>query len=235
MTALTSHRQSLTPGAEVELLKLDLNPIGTAVIYYFCSDYGVTFNGQAYTHMPVKIEGLERNVGEQNPPKLSLPNVSKFSSGLVAQYKDLVGAELTRTTTFEKFLDGAPAADPTAILEQDTFVIEQKLNLNKLFGEWELRVLGDTGDRFVGRSANKEICPYVYRHWDGAAFVVSPVRPCPYANNTYLFNTKNEATTNQADDACDNTVAGGCTARKLGWASGTLGFGGFPGMSRFRI
>jgi lambda family phage minor tail protein L len=127
-------------------------------------------------------------------------------------------------------------ADATAILTEDVFVLEQKVALNKVFAQWELRALADTGDRKVpGRICMKEICPYVYRTWDGAQFVSSKIRPCPYASATVFRTIENEVTADPALDACDHKVDGGCKARETGWPSGILGFGGFPGMSRYRI
>lgn len=239
MSDIAAHRQSLTPGAEVELFKLDLNPIGVAEVLYFCAEYGVVFDGVAYTHAPVKIEGLQKTTsGETVAPTLTMPNTSKFSSGLVLQYQDLVGAELTRTTTYEKYLDGRPGADPEAIEEMDIFVIEQKKNLNKIYGEWELRVLGDTSDRTLpGSSANKNVCDWIYRTWNPETqqFVQAKRKPCPYTNTQYLFTKDNQPTNDPAQDRCDNFIGGGCMARTPGWPNGVLGARAFPGMNRYRV
>lgn len=402
MSQISSHRQLLDLGAEVELLKLDLTPIGVSAVYYFCNDFGVVFAGQAYEQVPFEITEVERNVtGETIAPRISLPNTTKFASSLVVEHRDAVGAELTRTKTFQRFLEqwlvspaptvnanvtvtaqgndfyriqktggvngnydaaaygpqaftgdftiqikvpavgtgvmfvaansdpltdnsyasldyayayvtpntwviysggsqlfsglsSAPLyawiwrisgtlymgrgntlaqaqaapdysvansntmfldssgrdtnayldvyatyrdqGDPSGILSQDVFVIEQKVGLNKIFAQWELRALADTGDRKVpGRQAMKEICPYAYRTYDGAAFVTPKLKPCPY-NHPSIFRTiDNAVTTDPAQDACDHKVDGGCLARASGWPSGILGFGGFPGMSRYRV
>lgn len=239
MSAISEHRQSDVLGAPVELFMLDLTTIGVAEVYYFCSDFDVSFGGQEYQHVPVKLGEMERTItGEMTAPRLSLPNINKFSSALVVQYNDLVGAEVTRTTTYEKFLDGRPTADGSAIEQQDVFVIEQKVGLNKVYAEWELRVLADTGDRSVpGRICMKDLCPFAYRIWNAETeqFVYPRRMPCPYIHPTIFRTIDNEPTTDPALDKCDHTVAGGCSAREPGWPGGILLFGGYPGMSRYRM
>jgi lambda family phage minor tail protein L len=239
MSNISSHRQLLDLGNEVTLMQLDLNPIGVAEVYYFCNDLGVSFNGQPYEQVPFEITDIEKTVtGETSPAKISLPNSTKFVSQLVLTYKDAIGAEVTKIKTFEKFLDGQPTADGTAILSMDVFVLEQKVGMNKVFGQWELRVLADTGDRYIpGRLAMKDICPYGYRKWDAVngVWVYPKLKPCPYASNTVLMTIDNVATADKTLDACDHRVDGGCKARAAGWPSGTLGFGGYPGMSRYRV
>jgi lambda family phage minor tail protein L len=238
VSAISAHRQRLNLGAEVELIKLDLTPIGVSTIFYFSQDYGISFGGQAYQQVPFEFSELERNVtGEMVAPKISLPNTAKFASSLVNQYKDAVGAELTRTKTFHRFLDGQPGADGTAVLSQDVFVIEQKLAMNKVFAQWELRVLADTGDRMLpGRQAMKLLCPYNYRKWDAgsAAFVYPKLKPCPYASGSVFADIHNNPTSDPRMDDCDRRVDGGCVARRAGWPNGVLGFGGFPGISKYR-
>jgi hypothetical protein len=139
--------------------------------------------------------------------------------------------EITGTTTG---WGANPAADATAISSMDVFVLEQKTGMNKIFAQWELRALADTGDRMVpGRQAMKELCPYTYRTWNGTAFVAAAYKPCPYVGSVYLDINNNPTT--QANDACDHKVDGGCVGRRAGWPNGILGFGGFPGMSRYRM
>lgn len=239
MSAISEHRQKLEVGAEVLLYILDLTPIGVAEIHYFTNSNPVSFDGQAYEHVPVELTEVERNAtGEMVAPKFSIPNVTKFASALVVQHRDGVGAELTRIRTYEKFLDGQPGADPEAIEALDVFVLEQKLALNKVYGQWELRVLADTGDRKLpGRTCMKDICPFAYRLWDAdnGVFVTPKRLPCPYASMEHMFTIDNEPTADPALDACDHTVAGGCLVRTPGWPGGVLQFGGFPGMSRYRM
>lgn len=236
MSNISQHRQLLDLGAEVILMQLDLNPIGVNTIWYFCNDYGVSFGNIAYQQVPFEITDVSKSVsGENATPKISLPNTTQFASALVTQYKDAIGAQLTRIKTFQKFLDGQPTQDSSAILSQDVFVLEQKVALNKVYAQWELRVLADTGDRTLpGRLAMKDLCPYAYRTWDGTKFVTAALKPCPYAGSVYV-DINNNPTANPAQDACDHRVDGGCKARTAGWPNGILGFGGFPGMSKYRV
>lgn len=236
MNQITAQQQKLAPGARVELFMLDLLPIEVNVQYLFSNSQGVSFGGNPYAYVPVEVTGIEKNAsGEMPTPRLSLPNTSKFASALITQHNDLVGAELTRVVTYEKFLDGRPGADATAIREMDVFKIEQKLNLNKIFAQWELRVLADTGDRGIpGRVAMKDVCSFIYRRYVGGQFVPSKVRPCPYTHPSLFFTKDGEPTNDPAQDKCSNRLETGCLAREAGWPEGILQFGGFPGLSRYR-
>lgn len=236
---MREHQQSLTPGARLELYKIDFNPIGVATELFLTPHAlkggdPISFGGQVYTQAPLYISEIEKTIsGEQPEPKLFLPNVDKFASSLVRQYRDLVGVEVIRTTTFEDFLDGGEMEDPAARLGYEIFVVEQKLNLNPIWGEFALRVLADTANRTVpGRSAYKDMCGWRYRYYDTETeeFVVSDVRPCPYAG-TAFFKEDGTPTENPAEDLCAGDIDG-CTAR---YGSGTKPFGGFPGMGRYRI
>lgn len=234
-------QQSLTPGAPVELFCIDLTPIRVNQQFYMCRHPNVSFGGQLYDHIPCELTDVERNAtGEMMAPKFSVPNAKKFASALVNQYKDMVGAEVTRIKTFEQFLDGKPGADPEAIQHFDIFVVEQKVALNKTYGQWELRVLADTGDRHVpGRTAMKDVCPFDYPYWDpDTGTRIIPERlPCPYRgyNSGHMFTEDNEPTDDPMLDRCDHRVNGGCMARTPGWPDGIMLFGGFPGMSRIRL
>jgi len=235
---LFAAQQSLTPGARVELYKLDLTPIGATDVYYFTissepDGSPISFAGQVYSQAAINITGIERTAtGETPQPKVVVPNYNKFAAGLVVAYGDMVGAELTRIVTFEQFLDGKPMADGNAMIHYDLFVIEQKLNLNNLYGEFALRVLADTGDRLVGRPCFKDICLLRYRRYnaDAASFDVSTVRPCPYAGDA-MFTVDGEPTVDPEQDVCSNDDAG-CSLRYP--VSVNKPFGGFPGMSRTR-
>lgn len=234
---LSSHQQSLAVGGKVFLFKLDLAPIGVASQFYFTpSGKNVVFNGQAYTQAPVQLTDIERNASGENPePKLTIPNMDKFASGLVTAYADLVGATVSRTVTYEKFLDDGELPDPTAIVHYDVFVIEQKAQMNKLMAQFSLRVLADVGEKVLpARLALRDICSWNYRRWNGTAFVYPDVRPCPYnvTGTGSMFTLDNVATVDPALDDCFKDLPA-CNARP--WPNGKLGYGGFPGMVRLTL
>ena len=47
--------------------------------------------------------------------------------GVVTDLDDLLGAEVTRIRTFEKYLDGKPEADPSAKFPDDSFMLLAQL------------------------------------------------------------------------------------------------------------
>lgn len=235
---IAAQSQSLTPGTLIELFILDLTPIGTAVKYYFTPtgmpDYTVRFDGEDYTYAPISLTGIERTINGDPPnPRAMLPNMDKFTSALVVQYNDLVGAQVTRMRTYKDFLDGEPLADPLAVISRDLYTIEQKLNLNNIFGEFALRPLYALDGKYLpGRVCLKEVCMHRYRLMDPVTGEPDYTKAtCPYVGTTY-FMRDGTATLDARLDACGKSL-NDCTER-FGEA-GVLPFRGFPGMSRTRL
>ncbi len=238
--AMQEERQKLSIGGRVVLYELDLTPINSPDIWYFANTAdqdgsNIVFDGNTYKYAAIHLSGVERTAtGEQAEPVLSLPNANKFAASLVVQHDDLVGAEIRRMVTLEKFLDGRPAADPSALLEYDIFTVEQKLDLNPIFARFRLRSLGDQTHRKVpNRTCVKNVCQFKYRRWDAdlAAFVYAEGSGCDYTASTY-FRRDGSSTAVPAEDACGHTVS--ACALRFG-ANAELPFGGFPGMSRVRV
>lgn len=230
--------QSLTPGTEIDLFILDLEPIGTDVQYYFTTTneigYTVKWGGQEYTYAPVSLTGVERSVNGDPPvPKVMLPNVNKFASALVVQYDDLVGAQITRYKTLKSFLDGEPLADTEAFSTKDLYTIEQKLNINKMFAEFAVRPLyALDGKMLPGRVCLKDICTHRYRLWNAETGTFNYAKAtCPFANPLY-FKRDGTPTTDASLDVCGKSL-NDCTLRFGETAE--LPFRGFPGMSRTRL
>ena len=70
-------------------------------------------------------EGFEwTSNGTAPQPMLRIGNTTRVMSAIVADLKDLVGAEVTRTKTFRKYLDGEPSANPAIFFDPDIFIVD---------------------------------------------------------------------------------------------------------------
>lgn len=235
---LAEATQSLSPGTEIELFIFDLEPIGVAQQFYFTSTneigYTVRWGGFEYTYAPVSMTGIERTLNGDPPvPRVMLPNVDKFASALVVQHEDLVGANVTRYKTLKHFLDGEVLEDTEAYTAKDVFKIEQKLNLNKIFGEFAIRPLyALDGKMLPARTCLKDFCSHRYRLWDAEAGEFTYAKAtCPFANPLY-FERNGSPTSEAALDVCGKSL-NDCILR-FG-ATAELPFRGFPGMARTRL
>ena len=235
--AMREQQQSLTPGARVELYDLDLRPIGVNEIYHFTPSSGedLRMGGVVFVPAAIGIAQVEKSgTGENADATLTLPNVNKFASALIYQHDDLVGAEIRRRITFENFLDGEAMADEHSVLSDDVFVVEQKLDLNRVYARFKLRSLADQAHRKLpGRTAVKLSCGWRYRRWDPERnqFDYSKVQGCGYTGSAY-FRRDGSGTVDPNEDTCGKALS---DCKKRFGAGAELDFGGFPGMNRIRI
>jgi lambda family phage minor tail protein L len=112
--------------------------------------------------------------------------------------------------------DGAvnPNADPTAEFADDIYFIEQKVNENKNFVEFELTSSFDVqGVRLPRRQIVQNICPWKYR---GAE--------CGYTGTNY-FDINDNVVGSLAADVCGKRLTS-CQLRFGDYAE--LPYGGFP-------
>lgn len=126
----------------VELYTFDATAIGGAVYHLTPSPAAagvITFNGIDYTCFPLSSFGWELSASGTMPrPTIQVSNVTAaFMAGIVS-LGDLVGMKVTRFFTFEKYLDGAPAADPTKKSPTELYFIEQKLSHDAQSITWQL-------------------------------------------------------------------------------------------------
>lgn len=98
----------------------------------------ITYGGTQYTCFPVAAVGWQLSTTGTLPrPTLSVSNVvPEFLLEVVTQ-GDLVGTEVRRYFTYEKFLDGKPDADPGAHSAIEVYYIEQKLEHTDTLISWQ--------------------------------------------------------------------------------------------------
>lgn len=192
--------QLLDPGAIWEGYILDTTSLGGSV-YYLTAMGAATWQGYAYANFPILAEGFERNTSGKLPrPKITVANVDGAVGALVRDAQDLVGSKVTRKRTFAKYLDGQPAADPTAGFQDESFWIERKSLETAEAIEFELVTALDLdGLRLPRRIIQATVCPWVFK---GAE--------CGYAGG---------------DSTCTKTLAA-CQAK---FGASPARFGGFPG------
>ena len=192
--------QLLDPGAIWEGYILDTTALGGSV-YYLTAMGAATWQGNAYANFPIMAEGFERNTSGKLPrPKITVANLDGAVGALVRDAQDLVGSKVTRKRTFAKYLDGQPAADPTAGFQDESFWIERKSLETAEAIEFELVTALDLdGLKLPRRIIQATVCPWVFK---GAE--------CGYAG---------------ADSTCTKTLAA-CQAK---FGTSPARFGGFPG------
>jgi len=233
-TALVSALQEIAPGALIELFQLELNVAqhGVADTYYFhpgtnANGYGnVVWNGQAYTALPVEVEGFEYSgQGTLPRPRLRISNILGTITTLILILPEgLEGAKLTRIRTLGRFLDasnfaaGNAGADPLAEFPREIYFVDRKSAENRSTVEFELA----SGFDLAGIRAPKRQCitrcQWVYRSTE-----------CSYTGTNY-FNASDVAVGNASEDVCGKRVDS-CKARFGEKAE--LPFGGYPGIGTY--
>lgn len=223
----------------IELFQLDLTALGDQV-YYFVNSIGeepIKWRGQEYTAVDFEADGFELNGrGESPSPKVTFSVTNQMISGLINDFNDLIGAKVTRTKTFKKFLDGQPSANPNAHFPLDIYRVERKVRENKFSVEFELSsILDQQGRMLPGRTISANYCPWRYRIYNGGNtgnnlldfdYELSDNK-CPYTGGNY-FDIEDNPTTKDKD-RCGKRVSS-CKAR-FG-KDAELPYGGFPGAAR---
>lgn len=134
----------LSHGAILELFELDLNPLGTNLKIYFCSDNqtnetNIVFDGETYPVYPIEAEGFEKTTSGLPEPTLTVSNVFSAISGLILTYDGLRGAKLTRRRILAKYLN-----NPDREYTPDVWYIS-RYSENQLIVKFTLRTAFDLG------------------------------------------------------------------------------------------
>jgi lambda family phage minor tail protein L len=235
---IATENQELNGDAIVTLFILDTSPIGGGNPFYFTkrmqeTEY-VSFGGIQYAAIDINANGfLYDGKGAFPTPRLQVSNVGNLLTAVVIELKDLVGAKLTRIRTFAKYLDDGSNPDPDAMYPPDYYVVEQKLNHNKVFIEWQLSsILDQTGRELPGRTILRDVCTRTYRIFNPVTntFDYSNAT-CPYTDARY-FDEADKSTTIAAKDSCSRRLPAckmrfGQNAQLPTWA--------FPGVGKTRV
>lgn len=234
MSQLAAVVQTSNPGAIVQLFLLDATSVGGEVVHFVQSSEAnepVSFNGITFTPVDVEMTGFETaGTGALPTPHLKLANTNGVFQGMLNAYGDLLGCQLIRIRTFERFLDGRPDADSTAFYGPDTFRIEQKVKENPIYIEWALSAsIDEEGKLIPGRVVLRDTCMWRYRVFAGGGFLYDKAQ-CPYTGSNY-FDEFDQPVSDAAKDKPSRRLT--CCKNRFG-ADAALPFGGFPGAARVR-
>jgi lambda family phage minor tail protein L len=144
---------SFTPSTLIELFQLDGSVIDVDILYHFYDGSNnnykpLVFDGIEYTPFPIKMEQVDKDgKGQPVRPKLTVSNINGFVSALLLGNSNLIGAKVSRKRVFVRTLDavnfpngvnpwGTP--DPTAIVSNDVFCVNRKVQENPEVVEFEL-------------------------------------------------------------------------------------------------
>ena len=221
---------ALDPGTIIELFELHydstLHGSSDVLRWHAGSNANVTgnitWNGNAYTRIPVKADGFEyTNAGSLPRPTLTVANLDGTITALllgvndVTACNDLTGAKIKRIRTLKKFLDGESAADPYATFPIEEWYVDRKATESRDFVTFELASKLDLqGKELPNRQVVANICQWKYRSSE-----------CSYAGSSY-FDVNNNSVSTLAQDACGKRLSS-CKAR-FG-ENNELPFGSFPG------
>jgi lambda family phage minor tail protein L len=233
-TEVTSALQEIAPGALIELFQLELNVAqhGVAETYYFhpgtnANGYGnVVWNGQAYTALPVEVEGFEYSgQGTLPRPKMRISNLMGTITSLILTLPEgLEGAKFTRIRTLGRFLDavnfvaGNANADPLAEFPREVYFVDRKSAENRDVVEFELASAFDMAGVRAPKRQCITRCQWVYRSAE-----------CSYTGTNY-FNASDVSVANASQDVCGKRVDS-CKAR-FG-QNAELPHGGFVGIGSY--
>lgn len=224
-SGIAEHAQRPDIGRLVNLYTLDITSItnNSSDVFYFTNDTisGVNpeWNHREYFAIPMETTGFAAD-GKQLPrPRIKVGNVGTSTSlsfvGWISAYEDLIGATITRTRTFMKYLDGQPEADGSAQFPTDLYVITRKTQQTKTLIEWELAgYLDFVGKKIPNRQVLKNNCTQRYRIFDTATGTFDYTNAtCPYTEN-YFFKSSGEYTTISGEDRCGKSLSD-CKARYI--------------------
>lgn len=244
------------PSARIVLFDLDITLIGGPLVHFTehvkPDQSSIFFGGIEYVPVPISAEGFEVSAqGSLPSPRLRISNVLGVAASLLQNNENLLGAQVTRIVTYEKFLDGGSEADPNAHFLKDIFIIDRKSEHNNVQIEFELRSLLDQQGSFIPkRQILRDTCTHRYRVHDPNSPDQSfpPMQPdraiagertggpydytkttCPYVGPD-LFSFTGVATSEFSNDVCGKKVSD-C---KLRFEPNPLPFLGFPGVGRTR-
>lgn len=190
--ATTSLEQSiLTPTTLLSLWTLDATNVGLNTVYHFYDGVSanfqpLVFNSRTHTPFPIAVEGMGYDgKGTLIRPKLTASNINGFTSSLLLQYQNLIGARIIRRRVFARYIDavnfpgsinpyGTP--DPSAAYPDEVWYVNRKITENQQVVQWELATLFEVdGIRLPKRTVQAGVCPSKYRDPNTCGYSGAPV------------------------------------------------------------
>lgn len=231
--------QKLGLGKEVTLYEIDMGLLGgpvqcfTPMVKEDVASGTLSFGNVLYYPFPITAEGFEwSSQSAPAQPTVSIANINHALTGYVLQYDSLIGAQFRRIRTFEKFLDSGASPDKDAHQPIDVYRFERKTMHNDTVIAWEMASwIDQQGVMLPRRTVIRDYCDLTYRRFNAATGTFDYSRAtCPYTGSNSF--TAQGTTTTANNDVCSHRLGDGCRKR---FPSGSVPFGGFPGVSKFRV
>lgn len=205
-------------------------------ILYFASatddEREIYWGGNHYVGLPIDATGFEMtSKGAPPQPNVTISNIFGAGNTLEREFHGLVGAEMTRYVTLERFLDDGETPDPLAFINKDVYVVAQKMSHNIASMVYKLATRIDVeGAMIPRRQIFRDTCTHTYRAWNAKtnSFDYS-IATCPYTDETRFFNILN-LPTDAPNDICSRNF-GGCKAR---FTQNRIPGRFFPGVAKVR-
>lgn len=230
VTAVGEELNKLSPSSVIELFELDgtAASIGDSAVRRFHAGVNeqisgnLVWAGNTYERYPIEATGFQfEGQGQLPRPQIAISNILGLASGLVIEYKDFVGAKVTRIRTLKKYIDAVnfssgtnATADPFAEFPREIYIIDRKVIETRDQVTWELAATFDVaGVMLPRRQLIQNICPWTYRG-----------EGCGYTGTDY-FDIDDNPVGGVSLDVCSHRLSG-CKAR-FG-DNGLLPYGGFP-------
>lgn len=232
--------QSFSPGTEVFLWEFDFRSIPGAEdeppVYFSAQlDDGVpiVFDGNTYAPASIEGEGFDLDAeGALPQPVVRIGNASRIMTSFLVAFDDCLGCTVTRRLVWDRFLDGKPDADPTAVHRTDVLVVEQLVGQDPREVVFRLTSFFDQdGETVPRRGAFRTHCQNRYRRYNAATDdftqYANASGGCPYDGAVY-FNAEGQEVAEKGLDRCSKLLDSGCVAR---YGDGVaLPFAGFPAL-----
>lgn len=227
--------EGLTVQGLITLYQLDTQSLG-GPIYYFNSaenlERRIVWGGQEYQPLPMEATGFEYSTRGTIPqPTITISNLFGAGNLLLDTYKGLLGADVIRIQTLERFLDDGSTPDPNAFIVRDVYTVAQKTSHTPIAIIFKLMSRMDQeGTQLPRRQILRDTCDHLYRVYSAelaGGFDYSKAT-CPYTGAAY-FDT-NDAFTTADRDMCSHTL-NGCRAR---FGGGPLPARLFPGVGKVK-
>lgn len=180
------------PGCLLSLFELDsryVSPNGDRYFWHAGVNgryEPIIFNGVTYTAFPIELTDWGTD-GKGNPvrPKLRASNINGYISQFLRVQNDLVGAKLTRTRVFARFIDAANfvesinpfgTPDPSAAYEPDIFYVNRKVVETPEIVEMEMTSPWEIDNvQLPRRPMLATVCTHVYRDGETCGYTGIPV------------------------------------------------------------
>jgi lambda family phage minor tail protein L len=241
-------KQKLNMGKRVELFEADFTNLG-GTISYWVSSYAAAqpleWKGQAYTPVPIEASGFETTgKGTLPTPTLLISNILLLPATIINALGDPLGSKITRWVTYETYLDNGATPDPNQHFLPDIYVIERKVQQNKISVEFELSAIIDQqGKLLPGRQVLKDTCTHLYRLATATMDVFDYTKAtCPWAGSdsaeggteTPYFTEAGVSTPTWSLDKCGKKLTD-CSIRFAGLTpKQPLPFRGFPSVGKIK-